>query len=133
MTHYSGTLRVKEFGTNSASRSARKNGLIQKAEIIEKRVLTEHNALLAEGYIYANGCGRFRKDICTCSKCSKPKPKSYGYWTKERLIEDALKYDSLSEWKNKSSLAYFAAYKKKYLDECAKHMEPMKRRKIKNI
>lgn len=29
--------------------------------------------LLSEGYIYADGCGRFRKEICGCSKCSKTK------------------------------------------------------------
>ena len=29
--------------------------------------------LLDEGYIYAEGCGRFREEICTCSKCRKRK------------------------------------------------------------
>jgi hypothetical protein len=25
--------------------------------------------LLDEGYIYAPGCGRFRVEVCNCSKC----------------------------------------------------------------
>lgn len=69
--YYCGALRVKEFGKNSASRKARKNGNIELAEQIEFKCRTEHIALLKEGYIYASGCGRFRREICTCSKCRK--------------------------------------------------------------
>lgn len=69
--YYSGTLRIKKFGTNAASRKARKNGDIARAEKIEKRVLAEHESILTEGYIFAKGCGRFRKEICTCCKCRK--------------------------------------------------------------
>ena len=28
-----------------------------------------YQELISDGYIYANGCGRFRVDICICSKC----------------------------------------------------------------
>lgn len=31
----------------------------------------QYQALLDEGYIYAAGCGRFRKHNCTCNKCRK--------------------------------------------------------------
>lgn len=31
--------------------------------------------LLDEGYIYASGCGRFRTETCTCSKCRKSREK----------------------------------------------------------
>jgi len=29
--------------------------------------------ILDEEYIYATGCGRFRKEICTCHKCKRAK------------------------------------------------------------
>jgi hypothetical protein len=69
--YYSGALRIKEFGKNSASRKARKNHQIKLAEEIEARCLKEHLAIIDEGYIYAPGCGRFREEICNCSKCRK--------------------------------------------------------------
>ena len=31
----------------------------------------EYDKLLNAGYIYAQGCGRFRKFNCKCSKCRK--------------------------------------------------------------
>jgi len=31
----------------------------------------EYQKLIDEGYIYAEGCGRFRMEICQCSKCRK--------------------------------------------------------------
>lgn len=31
----------------------------------------KYQELLNEGYIYAIGCGRFRKEICFCYKCRK--------------------------------------------------------------
>ena len=31
----------------------------------------KYQELINEGYIYAIGCGRFRKHICECSKCRK--------------------------------------------------------------
>lgn len=32
-----------------------------------------YQQLIDKGYIYAEGCGRFRTEICTCSKCRKKK------------------------------------------------------------
>jgi hypothetical protein len=29
--------------------------------------------LINLGYIFADGCGRFKKEICSCCKCRKPK------------------------------------------------------------
>jgi hypothetical protein len=29
----------------------------------------KYQNLISEGYIYAEGCGRFRLDICECHKC----------------------------------------------------------------
>lgn len=31
----------------------------------------DYQELLDEGYIYANGCGRFRMEVCTCYKCRR--------------------------------------------------------------
>lgn len=31
----------------------------------------EYDKLINEGYTYAKGCGRFRKEACKCSKCRK--------------------------------------------------------------
>lgn len=31
----------------------------------------KYQELINQGYIYANGCGRFRKEVCTCSKCRR--------------------------------------------------------------
>jgi hypothetical protein len=31
----------------------------------------EYNALINQGFIYSIGCGRFRTEICKCSKCKK--------------------------------------------------------------
>lgn len=31
----------------------------------------EYQKLINKGFIYAPGCGRFRKHICTCNKCRK--------------------------------------------------------------
>lgn len=33
----------------------------------------EYKKLTDQGYIYGSGCGRFKKEICTCSKCRKLK------------------------------------------------------------
>lgn len=45
-----------------------------------------------------------------------------GYWTKERCIEDAIKYDARWTWGQNSSGAYTAARKNKWMDECCQHM-----------
>jgi hypothetical protein len=45
-----------------------------------------------------------------------------GYWTKEKCIEEALKYDSQYKWKENSNSSYGAAYKNNWVKECIKHM-----------
>ena len=53
-TYYSGTLRI----TNPKTLEKwKQNG--------------NYKELIDSGYIYANGCGRFRIDACTCSKCRR--------------------------------------------------------------
>lgn len=43
------------------------------------------------------------------------KPK--GYWTKERCIEEGLKYESIKEFRQKSFNSYKIAYRKGYICE----------------
>jgi len=49
--------------------------------------------------------------------------KPNGYWTKEKCIEDALKYNSQYDWLHLSGKAYNAARKCDWLDECCIHMD----------
>jgi len=51
----------------------------------------------------------------------KNKPK--GYWTNEKIIEEALKYNSPVDWMNNSGSSYTLALKDKELfDRCISHM-----------
>lgn len=58
---------------------------------------------------------------CTAHMEKGKKPNNY--WTKERCIEDAQKYSSMSEWTKKNSSAINSARKNGWLDECIKHMQ----------
>ncbi len=46
-----------------------------------------------------------------------------GYWTKERCVEEANKYNTRVEWSEKSSGSHSKAYKNGWVDECCSHME----------
>jgi hypothetical protein len=49
--------------------------------------------------------------------------KKQGYWQiKKHCIEEAKKYNTLSEWSNKSSASYGSAKKNNWFDECTAHM-----------
>ncbi len=48
------------------------------------------------------------------------KPK--GYWTKQRCKEDALLYNTVSDWVSNSPSAYQTAHKHGWLEECCAHM-----------
>jgi hypothetical protein len=45
-----------------------------------------------------------------------------NYWTKEKCIEEALKYKTISEWQKLSTSSYNATKKNNWMDECTKHM-----------
>jgi hypothetical protein len=45
-----------------------------------------------------------------------------GYWTKERCIEEAKKYNTKGEWTKKSKTSYNLAHRREWLDECSTHM-----------
>ncbi len=52
----------------------------------------------------------------------KKKRKSAGYWTKENIHEEALKYNSQKEFNKNARGAYKAAYKGGFLKEVISHM-----------
>lgn len=52
-----------------------------------------------------------------------------GYWTREHLIEDALKYQTRNEWYKKSPSCYARAVALKLVKECTAHMRPVKKPK----
>ena len=54
MKEYYGTLRITNPNTLTMWKE---NGKYKK--------------ITDQGYIYADGCGRFRKEICNCNKCRK--------------------------------------------------------------
>jgi hypothetical protein len=49
--------------------------------------------------------------------------KKPNYWTKERCIEEALKYKLKTEWKRYSCSSHYAARENGWYDECTKHMK----------
>ncbi|WP_198781038.1 GIY-YIG nuclease family protein [Shewanella putrefaciens] len=55
------------------------------------------------------------------------KKKPNGYWTKERSSDEALKYQSRSEFKKMSRSAFASAQKHGWLDEICSHMQLKKR------
>lgn len=53
---------------------------------------------------------------------SKRKPKPPGYWTLERCLEEARKYDRPVDFSKQSASAYATAQRNGWLDECKAHM-----------
>lgn len=51
--------------------------------------------------------------------------KPNGYWTKERCKEDAKKYKTKKEWKEKSYTSRVLCIKNNWTDECCKHMNDL--------
>ena len=49
--------------------------------------------------------------------------KPNGYWTKERVLEDAKKYETRNEWKKKSSASHSKARDEGWYSECVIHMK----------
>jgi hypothetical protein len=72
------------------------------------------NSKMAVNVTYKNG---WVEECCAHMKKIVPK----NYWTLELCKADALKYDSKSEWKIKSSSAYMNAYKKGWLKQCCEY------------
>jgi hypothetical protein len=52
--------------------------------------------------------------------------KSKGYWTKEKCIETISNYYILNDWRKENYVAYEAARKFGWLNECKKHLKKEK-------
>lgn len=73
-------------------------------------------------YIVAKRNGWFEECIAHMVEVKKPS----GYWTKERCIEDALKYKLKTEWKRYGGSSHYAAKHNGWYDECTAHMKNKK-------
>jgi superfamily II DNA or RNA helicase len=60
-------------------------------------------------------------DKCTIHMDRSIFPKNY--WTKEKCIEDALRYKTRNEWSKNNASAMSSSKKNGWYDECSKHME----------
>lgn len=58
-----------------------------------------------------------------CCTHMKELIKPNGYWTLERCMEEALKYNGRWEWQKNHSSSYSVAKINKWLDKCCEHME----------
>jgi len=50
----------------------------------------------------------------------------YGYWTKEKCMESALKYDNLKDWEKYDYPALHASIRNNWYNECTMHMKKLK-------
>jgi len=57
---------------------------------------------------------------------SRPNRMENGYWTKERVLEDALKYTSKTEWQKMSKAAVSKAYRMGWMEEAIAKIETVK-------
>ncbi|HEY5234946.1 MAG TPA: endonuclease VII domain-containing protein, partial [Rhabdochlamydiaceae bacterium] len=57
----------------------------------------------------------------------RKKPRKWGYWTKERVLKDALLYSCKSQWKENSKHSYDKARQNGWLSEATTHMTPKKK------
>jgi hypothetical protein len=61
-------------------------------------------------------------DICNTFGWERKKIKPAGYWTKERCIEEAKKYETKAEWERGNSSSHTSARKSNWFNECCLHM-----------
>lgn len=97
-----------------------------KEKIIETlyyNSFTEWRKCEPKAYSAAKRLGFTHEEICKKTNWTYVKTHSFiRIWTKEKCIEKAKKYKSRNEWVINSISSYSAARKKKWLNECCKHM-----------
>lgn len=54
------------------------------------------------------------------------KKRPNGYWTKERCLKEAKKYNTQFDWNKNSGSSYFAANREGWLRQCCRHMKKQK-------
>lgn len=57
----------------------------------------------------------------------------HGYWTKEKVLASAKKFETIVSWVTNESSAYGAARKNGWLKEATKHMRPVGNKKIRCV
>ena len=75
-------------------------------------------------YVKANSKG-WTRELCILNGWELRTPK--GYWTKEKCIEDARKYNTIKEWNACKGSAFDIAKKKGWYEECTDHMVLLKK------
>lgn len=93
-----------------------KERCIEEAKKYQTKIKWKDNS----GSSYSVACQN--KWVYECTKHMIEKRHSVGYWTKERCLEDALKYETRFEWQKSNHGSYGAAFRDGFLDECCTHM-----------
>lgn len=81
----------------------------------QKKSTSAYNAAIRMGLL------KKVEKLTRLKRLQKPR----NYWDKEKLIEEALKYDSRKEFQINSGSAYGIAHARNYSDEICKHMKPI--------
>lgn len=99
----------------------------EKCKEISIKYSTKKDFKKKSPYVYKISCkNKWLDDIC---KHMIENRKSKGYWTKEKCMEEALKYKTKSEFQKNSKSSYIIAYKKGWLEQICQHMEKVGNKK----
>ncbi len=90
-----------------------------KAKALTFSTKSEWNSKSSASYRAAKKNGWFEEISASLQTIRKPN----GFWTKEKCLEEALKYSSVKEWKENNGSSYNSAKLIGWYDECVKHMK----------
>lgn len=133
-----------ENNNPSSYNSARKNGWLNKCSKHMMELRKENNywtleRCMEESKKYKSKVEWRKKDgksyssaksknwIPKCCEHMVEIRKPNGYWTKQKCIEVAKKYNTQTEWNEKSSYSFTYARKNGFIDECTEHMVKTKK------
>jgi len=103
-------------------RSARPKGYWTKEKCLQAASKCRTRGEFRQRYDRAYSTARIENFLDEiCSHMPKTKPK--GYWTKEKCAEEALKYNSKTEFSQNNSSAFSIAHKRGWIDEICAHMD----------
>jgi hypothetical protein len=66
-------------------------------------------------------------EICNLMNWTIRQTKPPGFWTKERCMQEALKYNTISEWRTNNQSSHDKAKKENWFEECTAHMIKLKK------
>ena len=87
-------------------------------EALKHKTKSEWDKNSSSSYQAAKKYGWFEKCIAHMIEVYKP----IDYWTKEKCLEEASKYQTITQWTTDSSGSYKSARFNDWVDECTKHM-----------